>query len=129
MIVDPNSTKFQRGREAHGTSDILGEDRGSESVLDIVRQMNRCGFFIKFLNCDDGSEDFVLHDFPILLNVCNDGGLKVVAARESLGNAAACQDLCALCLGTIHKARNAFALNTRDQGDPSARRLQKASRS
>src|SRR5215217_2717647 len=115
MIVDPNGAKLKLGRKTHGASNIFGKNRGSQSIEHIIPFGKRVRLIVKFLDCDDWAENFILNDLPVLLNARYYSGLIIIALIKPTGDAAPGQDLRSLRFRTIYKTCDALTLNPGDQ--------------
>src|SRR5436189_258497 len=115
MIVDPNGAKLKLGRKTHGAPNIFSKNRGSQSIEHIIPFGQRVRLIVKFLDCDDRAENFILNDLPVLLNTRYYSRLIVIALIKSAGDAATSEDPRSLRFGTIYKTRDALTLDPGDQ--------------
>lgn len=58
-----------------GTADVSGEDSGGETVYGVVGDLDDISIVLELGDDDDRSEDLLLDDLGIWVDVCEDGRL------------------------------------------------------
>lgn len=111
MVIDPYGAELQRRRQAFDAAYVPGENGSSQAVLHVIGQVQCFRLTVEFLQGDHGAEDFILDNLLILLHICEDGRLEVVAFFETVRDAAARENFRALRFCPLHKATYAFALD------------------
>src|SRR5258706_883952 len=110
MIVNPHGTKFKLAGQTHCAPYIFREHRGSQTIQDIIAEMQSFSFIFKLLHCDHRAKHFLLHNLPILSNVADDSWLIVITLLKVFPHPTAANDLRTLGFRTINKSSDAFAL-------------------
>ena len=83
MVVDPHRPEPHQGAGLHGPTDVSGEHRGGQSVVDVVGHGDRGGQVGGGLHGDDRAEHLALDDLGVLVDADDDRRLVVEAVAGS----------------------------------------------
>lgn len=114
VAVDPDGSGVDLVGDSNGSGDISGEDSRSETVLGLVGESDDLGLVLELGNDDDGSEDLLLEDGVLRVDVREDGGLDVVSLSSvSLSTG---KEGSSLLLSGLDVSHDSVVLNLRDLG-------------
>ena len=79
VCVDPNGTSLEGVGDLNGGVEVGCVDGGGKTVCGVVANADGLLLGLELGDRADGSEDFLLHDGHVVLDVGEDGGLDEVS--------------------------------------------------
>lgn len=78
--------------DVEGAADVSGEDSGGETVYGVVSDLDDISVVLKLGDNNNRSEDLLLDDLGVWVDVCEDGGLDWKKSRDTLAFAASTRE-------------------------------------